>query len=518
VVSALVTQSVDWLVPSPLWNFAAGAHREAAFFQPTLVELRDDAFMAAYYAASQHPDPTRLRDLVVHPDDHGVTKLFLPVHGRVYLVTASLCCRQPGFPDKVIDGGTGDAVFFVLRRRIDGEELAWVDEDGAKSWRTLEDAPRRVVPGEVRLPLASARAGNDRQVAFGYLPVSSSETYRVAPTDLADGPAPPFDLRIEELGARFTEPITGPTDPVSGMPDATQAAINQDPTRIPASVALLMSVYILLDGWEWFERYLPDVAAVIRGDPGATVGGGTEPAKQVLLAHLDSMILAGTLTLRQALAKVAANADALNVEGGVEGEAALTSLGFTAHYNLRGYSGAAAMLELLDKARAALPAEELPAVEFPKLSPRADAEYVVRLVYERGCDPPQHVVSLPSQEFRIAPFFDPEAPWPPIRIAMPGDVSVAAMRRATKNVGFMLSEALQKKMNALTGKEKALLKDEATLSDGFGIAFICSFSIQIIFIVAFFLLLIFVIVLNIAFWWMAFFKICLPIPKSLAPK
>jgi hypothetical protein len=78
---------------------------------------------------------------------------------------------------------------------------------------------------------------------------------------------------------------------------------------------------------------------------------------------------------------------------------------------------------------------------------------------------------------------------------------------------------MQKKMNSITGKEKLIIKeDDPQLSEGSGIAFICSFSIQIIFIVAFMLLLMFVVILNIAFWWMAFFKICFPIPKSLAPK
>jgi hypothetical protein len=144
---------------------------------------------------------------------------------------------------------------------------------------------------------------------------------------------------------------------------------------------------------------------------------------------------------------------------------------------------------------------------------------VIRLVYERAqCAPPQHVVSLPSQVFRIAPFFDADAPWKPVRIPLPGDVSIAGLRKASKNVSFMLSEAMQRKMDSITGKEQCLLKDECEPQGGQGIALICSFSIQIIFIVAFMLLLIFVVVLNIAFWWMAFFRICLPIPKSLAPK
>ena len=88
----------------------------------------------------------------------------------------------------------------------------------------------------------------------------------------------------------------------------------------------------------------------------------------------------------------------------------------------------------------------------------------------------------------------------------------------SKGVSIMMSEAMAKKMNSIGGKEQALLDGSASLSDpSGGIALICSFSIQIIFIVAFFLLLIFVFVFNIIFWWIAFFRICLPVPKELIP-
>jgi hypothetical protein len=74
-------------------------------------------------------------------------------------------------------------------------------------------------------------------------------------------------------------------------------------------------------------------------------------------------------------------------------------------------------------------------------------------------------------------------------------------------------------MEALRGKERDLIADDSTtLDEGLGIDFICSFSIQIIFIVAFYLLMMFVFILNIVFWWIFFFRICFPIPKSLAPK
>jgi len=514
MVSALVAQSFDWLKPSPLWDFAAGDHRRTEFFQPTLVELKSDDFMDEWFSASRAHDVERLRAITIGPSGDGVTKLFLPVHGRYYLVTASLCCRIPGFPDRAIAAGDGDSVFFVLRRRTDTDELAWIDDGGERRWASTAGIPRRVMTGEVRQPMASSEAGNGRSLAFGYVPVASGETYKVPAVDLADEGAEPPDLRVEELGSRFTEPLTGPADPVTGVPDGASAVIK----RAETDQARTISVYLLLDALEWFERYLPDVASAIRNDDDDDL---TEPggvAKQGVLDHLESIVQPGSLSLRDALAHVAATADELNAEGGVEGDPPLAALGFGSSYDFKANPIAtSSLLTLLAKVRAALPGEA-PAIELPKLTPRADAEYVIRAVYERAaCTPVQQVVSMPSQVFRIAPFFDPDAPWRPVRIPLPSDVSVAGMRKATKNVSFMLSEAMQRKMNSITGQEKDLLKDAATISEGGGIAFICSFSIQIIFIVAFMLLLIFVVVLNIAFWWMAFFKICLPIPKRLAP-
>lgn len=99
---------------------------------------------------------------------------------------------------------------------------------------------------------------------------------------------------------------------------------------------------------------------------------------------------------------------------------------------------------------------------------------------------------------------------------MPTDVSLAGMRKFKKGVSFIISNSLQQKIDMLTGYERGILKDPPSVgSPGDGLAWICTFSIQIIFIVAFFLLLMFVIILNFVFWWMAFFRICIPIPKKL---
>jgi hypothetical protein len=125
---------------------------------------------------------------------------------------------------------------------------------------------------------------------------------------------------------------------------------------------------------------------------------------------------------------------------------------------------------------------------------------------------------MPSQPFTFAPFFDPDAPARPVRIPLPSDVSIAGLRKFNKNVTFMMSDAMRKKMQSIVGKEQDILDNPDLPEPSGDIAFVCSFSIQIIFLVAFMLLMIFVVVFNLIFWWLAFFKICLPVPKKLIPQ
>jgi hypothetical protein len=277
---------------------------------------------------------------------------------------------------------------------------------------------------------------------------------------------------------------------------------------------LTLSVYLLLDLYEYLQNQLLDVAdALKRNDLTATFSGDQAQAESDLLTFLQAQPLGGSLTLAKALNAVAVNQDKLNQPGGGD----LAGLGFDATYNLQGRNLDTSGLELAIKK--ALP-KELPPVELPKLGPGVDAQYVLRCVYERPvcCQPPEHTISQRSEPFQLAPFFDPDAPVRPVKIPLPTDVSIAALRRAKKGVSFMLSDAMRKKMTSITGQEKDLITGSPSLTEpSDGIAFICSFSIQIIFIVAFFLLLMFVIILNLVFWWMAFFKICLPFPKKLLP-
>jgi hypothetical protein len=523
----MVREAFDWLKPSPLWQGGLAGANTPDFFQPQLIKLCDDNFMATFRTVAASSDPTELEALVVTPQDNGLFKLFQPAHGCYYLVCSTLCCRTPGFPERVVQRADGESVFFVLRRIFDGAEYGWVvgRTNGAlpageppppvtKSWQPLGDRPRRLLKNEERLPLFSIAGSDKRTILIGYIPAASREVYAVTAQELNNAATAadadpqgqtkfPIDVRIEELQAKFTTPIKH--NALQGLPQS-----------------LVMSVYMLLDFWEFLDTNLPDVATALRDDPTTGFAGLQAAAKQQLMSFLASQSLGGGLTLAAALGAVArqqANLEAVNADPSFADPTRLgfvdpTKLGFdAAQYDL---NNATINPDELDSAvRSALPADTS-VVLLPRQSASPAESFAIRCVYERPqCSPPLQVVSQPSVSFQLAPYYDADAPAREIRIVLPTDVSIRGMRKFQKGVKFMISGPMQQKINMITGNETNIIKDGTVGSEGTGLAFMCSFSIQIIFIVAFFLLLMFVIILNIAFWWIAFFKICIPIPKKL---
>src|SRR5207249_6494047 len=144
----------------------------------------------------------------------------------------------------------------------------------------------------------------------------------------------------------------------------------------------------------------------------------------------------------------------------------------------------------------------------PKFDARGLSRYVIRCVYRRPeCGPLQpDVVSDPSEPFRIAGFFDLDAPTRSIVISMPIDTSIKDLRKLRKNVSFLLSNELRSQMNRVTSLKNAL---DGKFADGesLDIGLMCSFSIPIITICALIVLMIFISLLNIVFWWMPFLRI-----------
>jgi hypothetical protein len=506
------TQEVfDWLKPSPLWSADGSDIPNGDLFRPRLLTFTSDQFVNEFLAIVKQSAlgaGTALGVVVLKvPEGASPLRLYQPVHGVFNLVCASLCCRQAGFPDRVVSRAKGDKVVFVIRKlALDGSESGWTGQAGQKTWSLISQPASSVAADEDRLPLMSANTQDGRTLLFGYVPVGSREMYAAVQAELSD-PNITLELRAQELGSRFTGNL---------MPyDSNGKSILE---LLDASEQLNVSVNILSDLIAYFDQYLPDISKSLV--PGANVS--LSSSAQAVVDLLDKQIISNSISIWAALTRVAANRAAIDT-GSDAG-----SLKFTDDFNLVNLittlntppaTGVAAFTDKMNLAvQAALPPDGATSFQLPKFS--GNDQYVLRLVYERtACVPPQQWVSRRTDPFELAGFFDSDAPARQIRIPMPGDVSLAGMRKFKKNVSVVMSASMRNKMAMVTGHEKDIATGSvAGVVGTSGLGMICSFSIQIIFIVAFMLLLIFVFMLNIVFFWLPFFKICFPVPSSLAPK
>jgi hypothetical protein len=143
----------------------------------------------------------------------------------------------------------------------------------------------------------------------------------------------------------------------------------------------------------------------------------------------------------------------------------------------------------------------------------AGAIYWLRCIYERPrCNKaPLPIISEPSQPFQMASFFDPDAPRRPVQISMPPYTSIPDLKKYQKNISLVISNKLKEQMERAQGKKLSDL-DEGNLNEyqPSDLGTICSFSIPIVTFCALMLLMAMVQSLNIIFWWLPFFKICLP--------
>jgi hypothetical protein len=517
-----VQETFDWLKPSPLWSADGSDIRNGDLFRPRLLRFDTDRFVDAFLAVvkqSAMSAGTALGALVLKvPQDGTPLRLYQPAHGVFHLVCASLCCRQAGFPDRTFQRAKGDRVVFVIRKLAqDGSEWGWTGPSGQKTWAPISQPASSVAPDEDRLPLMNVDTQDGRTLLFGYVPVGSRETYAASQGQLND-PSIKYELRVQEFGSRFTGNLVPypPPEKVPSSPAPDGKSILEQFTD--PKDQLTVSVNILRDLVDFFDQYLPDIGQALNLGAIASLSA----ASQAVVDLLDNQIIQNSVTIWDALKLAAAERD--QIDAGVD----VGSLNFDDDYNLvhliktlngaspTGMTDYATQLNMA--VQAALPPDQAPSFQLPKFG--GNDRYVLRLAYERtACIPPQQWLSRKSDPFELAGFFDSDAPARPIRIPLPGDVSLAGLRKFKKNVSVIMTDSMRRKMAMVTGHEKDIATGNGAGGDpGPGIGFICSFSIQIIFIVAFMLLLIFVFMLNIVFFWLPFFKICFPVPSSLAPK
>jgi hypothetical protein len=128
------------------------------------------------------------------------------------------------------------------------------------------------------------------------------------------------------------------------------------------------------------------------------------------------------------------------------------------------------------------------------------------------------VVSIKAtRPFRLTKFFEPDAPARLVRLEAPS-IKPKDLRKYARGVGIEMSPELHKLASCLGGDDvQGIIDGVESCEDsggGLSIQMICSFSIQIIFLVAFIVMFIFLISLNFIFGWLAYLRICLPIPTK----
>jgi hypothetical protein len=510
---------VQWVTPAPLWQ--AASSEPAKMRAPTLLRFASDKFMDEF-AALLGSRPGDLATLVADPRSYrprpigkpttwtppppAKLKLYQPIHGHFYLLAASLVCRRAGLPDRAVDPGQEERVGFVLRRKsANGQELAWIDHpETGKRWNATATPFQRADSEELLplFPLDFRQGERTRRLFAGLVPTASVETLKAAGSPMLVDPATgaPVDPRPQEFDQRVSRPL----EALKESPAAQTPKEEGDHREA--------SRFLLLDFADYLQLHVPAVwARVVAGSKGSLTG----PAG-VLFDDLDQNAVGGA-TWRSLLKTAWDERDRITGESPAEP---------TLVVNLRRTPADPRTLEThVVQALPALgakpppldgrPAEEM---EIPKLGTPGEFTYVLRCVYERPLCGPLHapVVSDPSAEFQLASFFDVDAPARQIRIVLPVDTSAKTMRQFSKNVGFVMSDQLRAQMGRVRDA-KAALKGELGEETSFDLGVICAFSLPIVTLVALMLLMIVVGLLNIIFWWMPLFRICLPVPVKAKP-
>ena len=87
------------------------------------------------------------------------------------------------------------------------------------------------------------------------------------------------------------------------------------------------------------------------------------------------------------------------------------------------------------------------------------------------------------------------------------------LRKYARGVGIEMGPELHKLSNCMAGDNlDDMIGSIEDCDGGLSIRMICTFSIQIIFMIAFILMFSFLIILNFIFGWLFYFRICLPVP------
>jgi hypothetical protein len=555
--------NTHWLEPAPLW----GERPLNTLGQPRLLEMENDDFLSEFLNVMQ-PCGANPQTITSWLEAHalpgqGTGKLYQPLHGRFYLVTASLICRETGLPERFVNLKAKQRTDFVVRRLPpNGGEEAWQEGVGWVAAPLGTDGKPAFVDGEERFPVhgvtvCTREKGQtglqpcERKVYYGYVAVGNREKY-----EQPASPPPGVNVNqpvIEQVKGYFAG--IG-VDYRKSEYEQRIGDLWQDMQTESAKIgdAALKKTYInetsltiLLNFGEYLMKVMPETWNAIQlnvepatGDRRIALFRAVSPFRFTHYGVVDKVTIGAVLRepgIKATVEKIVAGQDFVLPGAEILNYDLATAPIVDANENVISTfpmpSGSidwvkSQVFALLDSTT------ELPVYNlvtdprnllamFRKLIKprRVDANdkpiedrFIIRMVYDYDHECPP-IMSEASREFTYARFFDPDAPPRMVRVEMPS-IKPGDLRKYSKGVGIQMSNDLNQLLDRL---HPGMLKGEglnpATGSpppNTFGM--VCTFSIQIITLVALIVMFIFLILLNIVFWWLAFLRICLPIPKS----
>ncbi len=248
-------------------------------------------------------------------------KLFQSSHQRFYLVSASLICAEPGFPDQSLDLSSQEKASFVIRRLVppagldniaenqpvdnidDWDEYAFVNSTSGHKWLRIDQskslACKKLLDREEQLalfPVNYKDSCRDRTLFSGLVPVGSREKWMAAPVAETiagieiDSSEDAFDAGISHAKILFQTDVTEPWKILVEQAEFKKQGLSRSITNFDTSGSSsaetararrthrdniqMASWYVLLDFAKFLEQHLPalwSIAAQLSANPALQV-------------------------------------------------------------------------------------------------------------------------------------------------------------------------------------------------------------------------------------------------------
>lgn len=475
---------------------------------PTLLKLPAQDFLPTLFADLVQPDwRTRIAARTVAQSTS--LRLWLPIHQTFHLVLLDAHCL--GFGQPRLDPKKFDGMGLVVRRVVvddDGieREHGWLRADERiLGWQSLADVARdpdpayrppslRIVPRELQPRLAlradpaaetvvplfvappEVCAATGRTLLYGLIPTTSSER--------ADDAVP--TLNDQDFIAHLSPWLT-PDAPPLPKAGATLTLAEADAAADDSAIA----DFLRLLGQLEYELE-------VFGGAGSTLHPLLNEVR-IVIPDISSTPLGDWLKFAT---------DVMLRRDGATTQLVMPPLWPVFSADLAQRFANEALRIARTRFEAARTANALPAsARFDTPGTRYRLRAFVRVKQPGACPPRLVWTEQPSAPYTLAPWFDPGDATPAL-IALP---SLADFKKLKPNVSFAVPPSLQAFLQG-NDAEKVLKGDGGKGGPALSVQWICSFSLPIITLCAFIVLNIFLSLFNLIFGWLAFIKICLPIP------